>query len=189
MGICTDLAGMALGVRMSERTEESSAPDAQSTSGGNRPKTGGDWLLAAAPSTRQARAQWTDTGAAWLLPGARFAAVTIPARTLHEAVGRSGPRECAPHLARALDGPLFCRPAEFGPDAGYTALLPAREHVMWRRPGTVVRSPRALLLVPAPDVWEPVTDGPWWVVPPDEVGTLCTPTRLLALLAEGNRNA
>lgn len=49
--------------------------------------------------------------------------------------------------------------------------------------GTVVLPPAALLLVPAPDRCEAAADTPWWVVPPDGSGTLCTPAFLASLLA------
>lgn len=141
------------------------------------------WLSLATPSVRQAVAEWQDRGAAWLRPGALFTAVIVRASLLHEAVGSLSPQECGPVLHTELDGPVFYREQEFGPEAGYTVLLPGSASRMWRVPGTVVFSPAALLLVPAPDRREPTADCPWWVVPPDGTGTLCTPGLLASLLA------
>jgi hypothetical protein len=144
---------------------------------------GGEWLLSAAPALDHARARWADAGMAWLRPGSLFTAVTVTARLIHEAVGRPGPQECASLLAAELDGPVFYRLGEFGPDAGYTVLLPASAARIWRVRGTVVLHSAALFLVPAPDRCEPAADAPWWVVPPGRLGTLCTPTLLASLLA------
>jgi hypothetical protein len=155
-----------------------------------------EWLSSAAPFSSQARVQWANSGAAWLRPGPLFTTVTVSATLIHEAVGRPGPQECAPLLAAELDGPVFYRLGEFGPDAGYTVLLPASATRTWRVSGTGVLPPAALLLVPAPDKCEPTADTPWWVVPPDGSGTLCTSAFLASLLArqttsgaEGNAHA
>lgn len=144
---------------------------------------GGHWLLSAAPTPSQARAEWADSGAAWLRPGALFTAITIQAGLIHRAVGKPAPEQSAPALAGALDGPVFYRLNEFGPDAGYTVLVPASAARIWRVPGTVVLPAAALLLVPAPGRCEAAADTPWWVVPLDGPGTLCTPTLLASLLA------
>lgn len=141
------------------------------------------WLSSAAPSSAHARAQWADSGTAWLRPDELFTAITVTAGLMEQAVGRPGPRECAPLLITELDGPVFYRQGEFGPEAGYTVLLPGSAARIWRVRGTVVASPAALLLVPAPDRREPAADSPWWVVPPDRAGTLCTPALLASLLA------
>jgi hypothetical protein len=140
-------------------------------------------LLGAAPTLDQARADWADWGATWLRPGVLFTAVTLSAGLIHQAVGKPGPVECAPALAGALDGPVFYRSNEFGPEAGYTVLLPASAARTWRVRGTVVLPSAALLLVPAPDRCEPVTGAPWWVVPLDVPGTLCSPGLLASLLS------
>jgi hypothetical protein len=141
------------------------------------------WLSAAAPSAPQAVTDWHDSGATWLRQGVLFTAVTVAASLMHQAVGRPGPQECAPLLMTELDGPAFYRLNEFGPDAGYTVLLPASAAGNWRVRGTVVLSSTAQLLIPAPDRLEPVGDAPWWVVPPDRPGSLCTPALLASLLA------
>ncbi|WP_225846876.1 LarC family nickel insertion protein [Streptomyces sp. HPF1205] len=78
---------------------------------------------------------------------------------------------------------MFYRLNEFGPEAGYTVLLPTSASRVWRVRGTVVVPQVALVLVPAPDRCELAEDGPWWVVPPDGAGTLCTPALLASLLA------
>lgn len=159
------------------------APKAERTPTAGQHHDVAEWLSSAAPSRSQARAQWASSGAAWLRPGTLFTAVTVLATLIHEAVGRPGPQECAPLIATELNGPVFYRLGEFGPDAGYTVLLPASATRIWRVGGTVVLPPAALLLVPAPNRCEPAADSPWWVVPPDGSGTLCTPEFLALLLA------
>jgi hypothetical protein len=85
-------------------------------------------------------------------------------------------------LAGVLDGPVFYREQEFGPEAGYTVLLPASAAGAWRERGTSVLPQAAQLLVPAPDRLEPSVEAPWWVVPLGGPGTLCSPARLASLL-------
>ncbi|WP_199570509.1 hypothetical protein [Streptomyces murinus] len=148
----------------------------------------GHWLLAAAPLQPQARAEWEEHGAAWLRPGVLFCAVSIPASVLHAAVGLGSPQECAGPLAEALEfGPLFYSPEGFQREGSYTALLPARvARLREPIPGVVTLPQRALLLVPAPDVTEPVDGGgPWWVSPLDGPGLLCPPERVTALVGVG----
>jgi hypothetical protein len=143
----------------------------------------GHWLLAAAPVAAQAQAEWQDAGAAWLQPGALFSAITVPARRVRAAAGVADAGQCAVVLAEALDGPVFCRTGVFGREPAYTVLLPASAARVWRVPGTVVHPPRAQLLVPAPGRCEPAGEGPWWVVPFDGPGLLCTPALLAAFLS------
>ncbi|MEE4543690.1 hypothetical protein V2S66_17140 [Streptomyces sp. V4-01] len=143
----------------------------------------GDWLLSAAPVRLEAIAQWRDAGSAWLVPGILFAAVTIAAGRVHEAagVGRHGNGRVL--LPEVLDGPVFHQERVFGRQAAYTVLLPGSAARRWRVPGTVVHPPAAQLLVPAPDRVQPVTDGPWWVVPFEGPGLLCTPAVLAGFLS------
>ncbi|WP_434593214.1 hypothetical protein [Streptomyces sp. A5-4] len=132
------------------------------------------------------RTEWETNGVAWLRPGALFTAVLIPASVIHVAVGLPGPKECAPHIAEVLDeGPVFFQRGGFGPDDTYTALLPAGAARYWFMSRTVVHTPHALLLVPAPDVREPAETGPWWVVPLEGPGLLCPADRLAALVGFG----
>lgn len=167
---------------MSERTEESDTPPG--VSAGSVRRTANHWLLSAAPTPDQTRYGWPDSGAAWLRPGALFAAVIVRAGVMHEAVGEPGPERSVAALTDALDGPVFYRRGEFGPEAAYTVLLPASAARIWQVPDTVVLPPRALLLVPAPDRSTPNSeDPPWWVVPPDSSGSLCTPALLASLLS------
>jgi hypothetical protein len=141
------------------------------------------WLLSAAPDPAHARAHWADAGVAWLRPGLLFTAVIVQASVMHRAVGKPGPQECAQVLAGLLDGPVFYRIGEFGPDGGYTVLLPASAMGIWRVRGTVVLPPNAQFLVPAPHRQEPAADSPWWVVTPSGPDGLCTPALLASLLA------
>lgn len=174
---------------MSNRTEESGTPPTRLTTGRERQLAGGHGLLAAAPTSGQARVEWADSGAAWLRPGVLFSAVTVKASVMHQAVGRATPEGCAPLLAAELDGPVFYLPAAFGRDGGYTVLLPASAARIWRVRGTVVSPQNALLRVPAPDRCQPTVDTPWWVVPIDGPGALCAPALLVSLLARSDTAA
>jgi hypothetical protein len=167
---------------MIKRTESATPPTGDAT-GSPRLGDGGHWLLAASPTPGQAAAQWADKGVAWLRPEAVFTAVIVRAEVMQQAVGRPGPQACAPLLASELDGPVFYRQGEFGPEGGYTVLLPPSAAGIWRVRGTVVLRQEALVLVPAPDRLEPAEEVPWWVVAPDALGRLCTPALLASLLA------
>ncbi|MFH8221723.1 hypothetical protein ACH4C2_16730 [Streptomyces sp. NPDC018057] len=166
----------------------SETPAITVTTRSERQLASGHWLLSAAPSPSQAKTEWDERGAAWLRPGVLFCAVVVPARTLHAAVGLGSPRECASPLAEVLDfGPLFYSPDGFQREGSYTALLPARvARLREAIPGVVTLPQRALFLVPAPDVTEPVDGGgPWWVSPLDGPGLLCPPERVAALVVVG----
>lgn len=168
---------------MSERTEESGIPSPRLTSGEERRKAGGHWLLGAAPASGPAREDWDDWGSTWLRPGVLFTAVTVSADLIHRALGKPGPAESAQALAGALDGAVFYREMEFGPVGGYTVFLPPSAAETWRVRGTVVLPPAALFLVPAPDRCEPATGAHWWVVPLDGPEPMCSPALLASLLA------
>ncbi|MFD3935949.1 hypothetical protein ACFWSF_23435 [Streptomyces sp. NPDC058611] len=158
------------------------------TTRAERQRASGYWLLPAAPTMAQGFAAWRDDGVAWLRPGVLFGAVSIPASLVHAAVGVSSPEECAAPLAEALQGgPLFYEPDHDGPDAAYTALVPASTGLQWRVHPSVAHPYRALLLVPAPERCEPGNEPalPWWVVPVDRPGLLCPPDRLTALVGLG----
>jgi len=150
----------------------------------------GHWLLSAASAANrpQAKTEWKERGAAWLRPGVLFSAVEIPAGVLHAAVGLDDPRRCAGPLAEALEfGPLFYSSDGFQSEGSYTALVPARvARLPEPLPGVVTLHQRALLLVPAPHVTEPVQGGgPWWVSPLGGPGLLCPPERVAAMAAFG----
>jgi hypothetical protein len=168
---------------MSDRTEESDSPPTGRVADADQRMAGGRWLLSATVEHGQARAAWAESGAAWVTPGGLCTPVTVQAGMVHLAVGKYDPRQCAPLLTSALDGPVFYQPRAFGDRAGYVVLLPVSARHTWRVRGTVVLPSRGQLLVPAPDRVEPSGENPWWVVPVDEQGTLCSPELLASLLA------
>ncbi|WP_330248624.1 MULTISPECIES: hypothetical protein [unclassified Streptomyces] len=156
------------------------------TSRAERLLASGHWLLSAAPLRPHAKVEWRENGAAWLRPGALFAAVVIRAFVVHAAIGLDSPEACAAPLADALEGgPMFYDAEGFGREGSYTALLPARVAQLAPMPGTVAHPQRGLLLVPAPDVIERVETGPWWMTPLDGPGLLCPPDRIAALASSG----
>ncbi|MGW5925215.1 hypothetical protein ACWF2L_03075 [Streptomyces anulatus] len=145
---------------------------------------GGHWLLAAAPSVKEARADWEESGSAWLRPGALFGAVVVRASVLHAALGTDSPIECAPLVD--VGGPVFYSDEGFGREGAYTALVPASVALMWSVNGSIPHHRRALLEVPAPQVVRPERAGrPWWVVPLNGPGLLCDPDLLAALAMQG----
>ncbi|MFJ6659650.1 hypothetical protein ACIQNG_25350 [Streptomyces sp. NPDC091377] len=160
---------------------EAYPPPGRVATSAERRAAGGEWLLAAAPAIPQAKTEWQDSGAAWLRPGRLFAAVAVNTGLVHTVLGVPGPEKAVKYLGETLDGPVFYREQVVRYESGYTALLPSSVAQNWRVPSTVVHPSRALLLVPAPDRCEPVDGEPWWAVPLDGPGQLCTP-RLLALL-------
>lgn len=147
----------------------------------------GHWLLASARSRPDAVTEWREQGATLLRPGLLFGAVSIPAALVHAAVGMATPQECAAPLAEALNGPLFYEPDPAGFEDSYTALIPASAALRWRLPESAAHPYRAMLLVPAPDRTSPGADPtmPWWVVPVDGPGILCSADRVAALLTLG----
>lgn len=128
--------------------------------------------------------RFEDAGAAWLRPHPLFSAVVVRAGLLHAVLGTASPEESAAPLAELLDGPVFYSADACGLEAGYTVLLTVGAVRMWRMRGTTALDPTVLLLVPAPARQTPA-DGPWWVVPPDGPGALCTRTLLVSLLGRG----
>ncbi|KPI33246.1 hypothetical protein OV450_1334 [Actinobacteria bacterium OV450] len=147
----------------------------------------GHWLLASATTLPVAMRTWRENGAAWLRPGALYCAVLIPAAVMHAATGYDTPEACAPRLADVLDGPVFYDPSSFRQEGGYTALLPLHAALMWRVPSTLLHPPGTPLLVPAPDRCTPVDGRPWWVVPLESPGQLCSPALVAALAGLGRR--
>lgn len=145
---------------------------------------GGHWLLGSAPSLQEARADWEESGSAWLRPGALFGAVIIRADVVHAALGADSPIECAPLVD--VDGPVFYSEDGFGREGSYTALVPASVALVWGVNGSIPHHRRALLQVPAPNAVRPERAGsPWWVVPLDGPGSLCDPDLLAALVKQG----
>lgn len=106
----------------------------------------------------------------------------LSAGLVHAATRKPGPREYAPLLGSVLAGPVFYQGDQLGPEGGYTVLLPVSAAGAWRVRGTVVLPSHALVLIPVPGRYTPVTDGPWWVVPPAGPDKLCSPARLALLL-------
>lgn len=159
------------------------------TTGAERRQAAGHWLLSSAEDMPHAQNEWKQKGAAWLRPGAMYAAVMIPAYIVHAAVGLNCPRECAPPLADALErGPVFYSPEDFQRKGAYTALLPAGAARTWNVAGTVLHTPESHLLVPSPERRDPAGRSPWWVEPLDGPGLLCEPRRVAALVAVGRDN-
>ncbi|WP_327385091.1 hypothetical protein [Streptomyces sp. NBC_01207] len=164
------------------------APPGAITTRTERRTASGHWLLAAAPLISRGLANWKDIGATWLRPGILFGAVSIPAGVVHAAVGSTSPQESAAPLAEVLNGgPVFYEPDPGGEEDVYTALIPAGAAQQWSVPDTVVHPYRALLQVPAPDRCAPgaAPSLPWWVVPVDSPGVLCSASRLAALVGLG----
>lgn len=147
----------------------------------------GHWLLSAAPSIPQAQREWATNGAAWLRPGRLFSVATIDADVVHAAVGLDGPETCAGPLADAVAGPLFYTPKGAARAGSYTALMPVVVGEFRALPGLVMHPPRALLLVPAPEITAPTDEEPWWVLPLREPEMLCRPPLLAELAVTGRR--
>lgn len=139
------------------------------TTGRERALAGGQWLLGAAPSLQEARADWEESGSAWLRPGALFGAVVIRASVVHAALGADSPIECAPLVD--VGGPVFCSDEGFGREGAYTALVPASVALVWAVNGSIPHHRRALLEVPAPEAVRPERAGrPWCSRPRPSAG-------------------
>lgn len=158
----------------------------ESTQSGSPPLSG-DWLLSAAPSVPQAKAEWAEKGAAWLRPGNLFSAATVEEGIVHAAVGLDSPEKCAGPLADTVTGPLFYTPKGVARAGSYTALMPAVVGELQALPGLVMHPPRALLLVPAPEITAPTDEAPWWVLPLREPEVLCHPSLLAGLAVTGRQ--
>ncbi|MFF4391420.1 hypothetical protein ACFY0G_32225 [Streptomyces sp. NPDC001552] len=148
----------------------------------------GHWLLASAPSIPDARRQWRDSGSTWLRTGALYSALMIPAAVMHAAAQGDGPKECAGRISDALEGgPVFFDPTSFRQRGGYTLLLPASAAHTWRVPSTLMHPPGSRVLVPAPDRCGWSGSKPWWVVPLESPGLLCSPELVACLATLGRR--
>ncbi|WP_405898117.1 hypothetical protein OG242_11840 [Streptomyces sp. NBC_00727] len=148
----------------------------------------GHWLLSAAPKLSESRDEWQKKGTTWLRPGFLFGAVAIRASLVHAALGLDDPLACRGPLAEHLDAcPVFYSPDQFSREGAYTVLVTASTAMGWRSIGSVPHDYRALLLVPSPHLTEPQEDhsSPWWVVPLDGPGLLCSARPLVALVSAG----
>jgi hypothetical protein len=155
--------------------------------GAERLLASGQWLLAAAPSVRRARLDWTDCGTTWLTPGVLFGAVAVRAAVVHAALLLDDPEKCARPLRERLGGgPVFYAEQQFGREAGYVALVPGSVAMSWSVPGSVANHRRAALEVPAPGCTSPDHGSSWWVVPLDGPGVLCDPDPLATLVGHGH---
>ncbi|MFE3204437.1 hypothetical protein [Embleya sp. NPDC059237] len=98
-----------------------------------------EWLLNAAPSAPQARAEWAHSGAGWFTPGTMFSAVSFPAGAVHAAIGNwSTMNEFAEHLTDFVDGLMFYQPRMRADDDTYTGLVPYSVGRRWDVPFTTV---------------------------------------------------
>ncbi|MGI5193050.1 hypothetical protein ACQEVY_05310 [Streptomyces sp. CA-288835] len=143
------------------------------------------WLLAAADSHDEARAQWHRHGLALLRCGTLFSAVRIPARLVHAAAGSEDPATVDAFLAEALHGgPVIC--ARRG--RHFYALVPASTAARWRQPGAECLGRDTYLGVPRPDAvgLDHQAWASYWSVAMPSAAELCTPTAVAQLVAVGN---
>ncbi|MFE7123897.1 hypothetical protein [Streptomyces sp. NPDC057617] len=140
------------------------------------------WLLSSSHIPDIARADWQDGRPAVLRTGGAYDAVRMPQELVHAAVGCTGPDQVSAALAEALDGPVICQPGSW-----YYALVPAGTCGTWRSPLGVVRGTGGWLGIPRTDRSEPTAVAPYWAVPVQTAGKLCSADAVAELLDDGRK--
>ncbi|PVE04653.1 hypothetical protein Y717_10685 [Streptomyces scopuliridis RB72] len=138
------------------------------------------WLTSSSRAPAVAHEAWQNDRPAMLRTGRPYDAVRMPRSLVHAAAESSAPDVVAAMLAEVLDGPVICHPG-----AWYYALVPPETCRSWRAAEAVVRGPGAWLGIPRPDRTEPTPVTPYWAVPVEQVGKLCTAEAVAELLRVG----
>ncbi|WP_326811613.1 hypothetical protein [Streptomyces scopuliridis] len=138
------------------------------------------WLTSSSRAPAVAHEAWQGRRPAMLRTGKPYDAVRMPLALVHAAAGSSAPNVVAGVLAEALDGPVICHPGVW-----YYALVPPGTCETWQAAEAVVRGPGAWLGVPGPDRTEPTPVTPYWAVPVEQAGKLCTAEAVAELLRVG----
>ncbi|MGW6774143.1 hypothetical protein ACWGBX_27495 [Streptomyces sp. NPDC055037] len=138
------------------------------------------WLTSSSPAPAVAHEAWRDGRPAMLRTGNPYDAVRMPRTLVHAAAGNSAPDVVTDMLAEILDGPVICHP-----NLWYYALVPPETCKTWRSAEAVVRGPGAWLGVPRPDRTQPAPVTPYWAVPVEQAGKLCSSDAVAELLQAG----
>lgn len=142
------------------------------------PDTVTAWLAGAHPKPKRVLRHW-DEGNDELMPlGNRFAAVRIPGRIMHKAVGSTATEAVATAARDILRGPLIA--GLYAEQWTYWALVPCRAHVYW--PSYLVHTPYlgagSYLNMPPPSCTTPPSGNelptPYWVASPRYRYDLCS---------------
>ncbi|MER5926739.1 hypothetical protein ACFWBS_28110 [Streptomyces mirabilis] len=161
----------------------------QVTTGAERLRAVGHWLLAAAPDMNQSRWEWGENDVTFLRCGGLFTAISIRRGLVHAAAGSASPRLVDGFLEETLEGGPVIAAHDLDP---YYALVPATTAFRWSQPGAKCLPSRQLLAVPPVDHTTYENGAAYWAVPMDTPAALCEPVLVerlvrtgLALLAEG----
>ncbi|WP_244317934.1 hypothetical protein [Streptomyces chryseus] len=126
-----------------------------------------------------AQMEWSNQRVAMLPLGSRFDAVRMPVEIVHAAAASSDWQTVSGFLAETLNGPVI-----HDPYAWYYALVPPRTTVTWTSPFSRCVGRGAWLGVPRTDRLTP--RGPYWAVPMERAGDLCSPAAVAALVQLGH---
>ncbi|MFE4370506.1 hypothetical protein ACFRMN_20135 [Streptomyces sp. NPDC056835] len=135
------------------------------------------WLTSSSPHRAVAHEAWQGGRPAMLRTGGAYDAVKMPLTLVHAAAESSAPDVVAGVLAEVLNGPVICHPRHW-----YYALVPPGTCETWRSAEAVVRGRGGWLGIPNPDHTEPTPVTPYWAVPVEQVGKLCTAEAVAELL-------
>ncbi|MEV6419906.1 hypothetical protein [Streptomyces sp. NPDC051662] len=138
------------------------------------------WLTSSSQAPAVAHEAWQDGRPAMLRTGNPYDAVRMPLTLVHAAAGSRAPDVVAGVLAEVLDGPVICQPGTW-----YYALVPPGTCETWRSATALVRGPGAWLGIPRPDRTEPAPVTPYWAVPVEQAGKLCSAAAVAELLRVG----
>ncbi|RYJ26494.1 hypothetical protein CU044_3787 [Streptomyces sp. L-9-10] len=138
------------------------------------------WLTSSSPHPAVAREAWHAARPAMLRTGVPYDAVRMPLALVHAAAESSAPDVVAGVLAEVLDGPVICHPRHW-----YYALVPPGTCETWRSAEAVVRGRGGWLGIPRPDSTEPTPATPYWAVPVEQAGKLCSAAAVAKLLRVG----
>ncbi|MCL7377499.1 hypothetical protein [Streptomyces sp. 35G-GA-8] len=138
------------------------------------------WLTSSSPTPAAAHEAWQHDRPAMLRTGGPYDAVRMPLVLVHAAAESRAPDVVAGVLAEVLDGPVICHPCHW-----YYALVPPGTCETWRSAEAVVRGRGGWLGIPRPDRTEPTPVTPYWAVPVEQAGRLCSAAAVAELLRVG----
>ncbi|MBT2401144.1 hypothetical protein [Streptomyces sp. ISL-100] len=144
------------------------------------PTTVSGWLAHAHELPLTAETEWSDHNVAVLPLGNRFDAVRLPTEIVHAAAASDEQQKITGFLAEVIRGPVV-----HDPYAWYYALVPPQTTETWRAPFATCLGRGSWLGVPRADRITPV-GGPYWAVPMERAGDLCSPATVAHVVALGH---
>ncbi|MBT2401467.1 hypothetical protein [Streptomyces sp. ISL-100] len=128
-----------------------------------------DWLARAHKFPLRAHAEWAERSVAMLPLGRRFDAVRIHAGIVHAAAGSEDREAVAGFLGELLHGPVI-----HDPHGEFYVLVPPQTTETWSSPLARCLGRGSWMGVPRTGQAH-LSFGPYWAVPMERAGDLCSP--------------